>query len=128
MAEDLLSRKPLRTNTALLLIAHVTFCDIILGIYTVAIGDCQGLVAKGLPVFRQWCHELCPYYRTVFVLGQIMEVATLLLVTTERYLAIVFCMNPSARVTKKKRLDSLVPVLAIFRHDVLHASSTRCLP
>ncbi|XP_031562857.1 follicle-stimulating hormone receptor-like [Actinia tenebrosa] len=98
----IVATKPLRSSTTLLLISHMAFCDILIGAYAVAIGDGHSVVTESSYEFRQWRHNLCPYFRSIFVFGQVMEVATSLLVTTERYFAIVFCMNPSIRVNKKK--------------------------
>lgn len=97
----IVATKPLRSFTALLLISHMSFCDILIGVYAVAIGDGHDVVEDSSYDFRQWRRNSCPYFRTIFVFGQIMEVATSLLVTTERYFAIVCCMNPSIRVSKK---------------------------
>lgn len=97
----IVATKPLRSFTALLLISHMSFCDILIGVYAVAIGDGHDVVEDSSYAFRQWRRNSCPYFRTIFVFGQIMEVATSLLVTTERYFAIVCCMNPSIRVSKK---------------------------
>ncbi|EDO46211.1 predicted protein [Nematostella vectensis] len=92
--------KPLRRMTPFLLIAHMAFCDILIGVYAIFVGDGHKVIQEEAQEFRYWRTNICPYYRTLFVLGQVMEVATALLVTSERYFAIIFCMNPSIRVTK----------------------------
>lgn len=89
--------KPLRENTAFLLVAHMALCDACIGFYGVGIAHGHRLSGNS-KMLRQWRYTICPYYRSLFVVSQFMEVATSFLVTLERYLAIVFCMKPLVRL------------------------------
>ena len=91
------SSKVLRRKTSFLLIAHLAFCDLMMGSFIIMIATGHGIDHD--PSFRYWRKNTCPYYRTVFLLSQTMGLATSLLVTLERYLAIVYGMRPSLRVT-----------------------------
>ena len=91
--------QPLRRKTSFTLIAHLAFCDLLLGVYSISVATGHGIDDD--PSFRRWRVSHCPYYRSVFVLGQTMGVITSLLLTLERYLAIVHFLNPSRKITRK---------------------------
>ncbi|XP_032241992.1 follicle-stimulating hormone receptor isoform X2 [Nematostella vectensis] len=93
------SVKSLRTSTAFMLIGHMAMCDALIGIYIIGVAKGHGLLLDKPSVFRTYRYEQCPYYRSIYTLGQFMEVATSVLVTLERYLAIVFVMKRWVRMT-----------------------------
>ena len=97
--------QPLRRKTSFTLIAHLAFCDLLLGVYSISVATGHGIDDD--PSFRRWRVSHCPYYRTVFILGQTMGVITSLLMTIDRYLAIVYCMKPSLRLTLKGSMIAL---------------------
>ena len=93
----ILANKILRAKVSFLLVCHLALCDLLMGCFFIMIAT--GHAINHDPSFRRWRAQVCPYYRTVFVLSQTMGAATSALVTIERYLAIVHAMNPSLRVT-----------------------------
>ena len=95
----IVASKPLRGKITFILMTHMAFSDVLIGIYAIAVGDGHKTIYEG--TFRSWRKLSCPYFRTIFVFGQILEVATSLLLTTELYLSIVFCMNPLVRLSKR---------------------------
>ena len=91
--------KLLRSKVSFLLIAHLAFCDLLLGVYAITVST--GHAINHDPSFRTWRVSHCPYYRTVFLLGQTMGVFTSLLLTVERHLAIVHFSRPSLQITRR---------------------------
>ncbi|XP_048580309.1 leucine-rich repeat-containing G-protein coupled receptor 4 [Nematostella vectensis] len=88
----------LRKKVTFALIGHMAFCDVMIGVYGVVVAYGHGMVLDKNSVFRDFRFRICPFIRTVFTLGQFMEVATSLLVTLDRYLAIVFVMKLGVRL------------------------------
>ena len=93
----ILASKILRGKASFLAVGHLALCDVLMGCFIIMAAT--GHEIDHDPSFRRWRAEVCPFYRTVFVLSQTMGAATSALVTIERYLAIVHAMNHSLRVT-----------------------------
>ena len=94
----ILANKILRAKVSFLLVCHLALCDLLMGCFFIMIPT--GHAINHDPSFRRWRAQVCPFYRTIFVLSQTMGAATSALVTIERYLAIVHAMQyPSLRVT-----------------------------
>lgn len=102
--------KSLRKSAAFCLVGHMAFCDIFMGVYSTGIAHGHRL-AGNMMVFRRWRWLVCPYWRTTFMVGQMMSVLTCLLVTVERYLSIIFCMKPFIRL---ERLPAMGLVLGFW--------------
>ena len=93
----ILASKILRGKASFLAVGHLALCDVLMGCFIIMAATGQEIDHD--PSFRRWRVDVCPFYRTVFVLSQTMGAATSALVTIERYLAIVHAMNHSLRVT-----------------------------
>ena len=105
--------RSLRKSVSFFLVAHLAFCDILLGVYAVGIGIGHAIETKA--GFLLWAEKYCTYFGSMFILNQVVGVITAILVTCERYLAIVFCMNPGLKLRRKTALLILLVswVLAI---------------
>ena len=96
----------LRKSVSFALVAHLAFCDILLSIYS--LGLARGHSFQTRTEFFQWRDKFCPFFRSVFILNQVVGVITATLTTLERYFAIVFCMNPDVRLRRKPAAVSLL--------------------
>lgn len=103
-----LTAKPLRTSSTYVIAAHVALCDVLRGMYAVLLAT--GHISASDVGFSQWRKLNCPYYRSVFLLAEIMGCATCLLATVERYLGVVYCMKSAVRMTRNITLLSLAGV------------------
>ncbi|KAK3732371.1 hypothetical protein QZH41_005702 [Actinostola sp. cb2023] len=95
----ILSLKRLRRMLAFLLIAHLSFCDFLTGVY--ALGTASGHeVSPDFHEIRQYreSNSKCTVFWVIFLLGQTLGVLTCLLVTIERYIATVYCMKPDLKL------------------------------
>lgn len=94
-----------------LLIAHLSFCDFLTGIY--AIGTASGHeVSPDFHDIRQYRESdaLCGTFWVIFLLGQTLGVLTCVLVTIERFLATVYCMKPDLKLETR----SVMVILPVF--------------
>ena len=98
--------KSLFQKTSFLLIGHLALSDLLIGIYSILVATGHEITKDA--TFRSWRKTHCPYYRSLLVLGQTMGVFTSLLMTVERYLAIVHCMRPNLRLKPKLTIIILV--------------------
>ncbi|XP_078352686.1 uncharacterized protein LOC144637498 isoform X2 [Oculina patagonica] len=90
--------KNLRTCPPFLLVSEMAFCDFLVGIYIFGMAFGHGY---GVHEFRDWQKIYCSYLRNLFIFAQVVGSLTSLLMTIERYVAIVFCMKPSVRLGRK---------------------------
>lgn len=88
----------LRKSPPFLLVSHLGFCDTLVGIYSMGIALGHGFSFKE---FNDWKEIYCPALRSIFIFAEVTGSLTSLLMTAERYLAIVFCMKPAARLGHK---------------------------
>ena len=109
-----LSSKSLRQTTSMLLITNMAVCDLLIGIYSIIIGD--------LNIFRFLSTAeigpgndlvlggriLCRFATAIFTTAQCLSAVTSLLLTVEKYCSIVHCMNPNRRLSKKVAAVCLV--------------------
>lgn len=95
----ILSSSSLIKKTSMFLTAHLAFGDLFLGLFSLTIAAGHGInTDSGI---RQWRQHQCPYFRSLMIIGQTIEALTSVLMTVERYLAIVHCMRPNLRITPK---------------------------
>ena len=99
--------KNLRICSPFLLVSHMALCDFLVGIYSfgIAFGHQENHLK-----FDAWKEIYCPIFRSIFILAEVAGSLTSLLMTTERYLAIVFCMKPGIRLGRK----AIAAALALF--------------
>ncbi|EDO32287.1 predicted protein [Nematostella vectensis] len=91
--------KYLRSSVAFLLIAHLSLCDFLIGVYAIGAAVGNGS-ATSMVASKFYRLNICPYFWMIFVLGQFLSALTCLLVTVERYMTIVHCMKPHLRLTR----------------------------
>ena len=95
----------LRRCSPFLLVSAMAFCDFLVGIYSFGIAFGHGLDTDA---FKAWKNTHCSLFRSMFIFAEVVGSLTSLLMTIERYLAIVFCMRPSIRLGRKAIRISLV--------------------
>lgn len=83
----------------------MAFCDFLVGIYSIGMTFGHGYT---IHEFKAWQEIYCPFFRNLFIVAEIVGSLTSLLMTIERYMAIVFCMRPSVRLGRKAIATSLV--------------------
>lgn len=96
---SILSIKNLRRLVPFLLVAHLSFCDMLMGIYAIgtAVGHEVSPDFHDIEVYRT-DNSKCPVFWVLFLFGQTLGVCTCVLVTIERYLATVYCMKPMLKL------------------------------
>ena len=107
----------LRKSTSFILIGNISFCDIIMGVYSVLIGRFtvyEFIINEDkYPEIDVFVNVYCTVMGTIFATAQITSVSTSLLATVERYLSIVHCMNPELRLRKMVALWLLAGIWCI---------------
>ncbi|XP_032240863.2 uncharacterized protein LOC5515295 isoform X2 [Nematostella vectensis] len=98
----------MRKVNSMLLISNMAVCDILVGVYCIIIGK--------INIFNVLLHtarnpstpfmftRLCPVASVIFTLGQVVSVFTGLLLTIDKYLSIVYCMDPSRKLSRRLSL------------------------
>ena len=97
--------KSLRKRSPFLLVSEMTFCDLLVGIYSVGMAFGHG---HDFDEFKTWKRSYCPLFRNLFIVAEVVGSLTSLLMTIERYMAVVFCMRPNVRLGRKAMATSLV--------------------
>lgn len=97
--------KNLRKCLPFLLVSEMAFCDFLVGIYSVGMAFGHG---QSVHEFKTWQTIYCPIFRNLFIVVEVVGSLTSLLMTIERYMAVVFCMRPSVRLGRKAMATSLV--------------------
>ena len=126
--------KTLRKLPCMLLVANLALSDFFLGVYTLAITSSRH--AMTYQAFVGVMSSLCPAIGFVWVVGQFAAALSSLLLTTERYIAIIFSMRPSISVTAKVCLYCMAAswVIAVFMASLpffgvgTYTTTTFCLP
>ena len=90
--------KNLRRSPPFLLFSATAICDFLTGIYSFGMAFGQGY---DIQEFKVWQDIYCSYLRYLFILAEVNGGLTSLLMTIERYVAIVFCMKPDIRLRYK---------------------------
>ena len=126
--------KALRKLPTMLLVANLAMSDFFVGVYSLAIT----LSRHGFsyPNFVEVMNHLCPALGFLWVLGQFAAALSSVLLTTERYGAIIFSMRPSISLTTRICLYSalvswtialLMASLPLFRVGT-YTTTTFCIP
>lgn len=109
--------RSLRKSTSFILIGNIGVCDVIMGVYSILIARYtvyEFIVNEneysGMDVF---VNDYCTIMGAIFTTAQITSVSTSFLATLERYLSIVYCMNPEARLRKTVALWCLAAIWCV---------------
>lgn len=135
----ILSSRNLRKTASFILISHTGIIDLLIGIYAIWVAHVNISNIDSILEEVMWAgKELQPSTGPIFISGQLISVSISLLLTLERYLAVVYCVNPSKRMTAKGAHISLLfawvtaitfAVLPIFGVGGLHYNIKRaCTP
>ena len=134
-----LASRSLRNTLSFILICHTGIIDLLIGIYAIWVAYTNISNIDGILEEIMWTgKELQPSTGPIFISGQLISVSIALLLTLERYLAVVYCMAPSKRMTAKGAYISLsfawgiaitFAILPIFGVGGLHYNIKRaCTP
>ena len=129
----------LRTVPSFVMIGHTAVIDLLIGIYSIWVAHTNISNIDGILEEIMWAgKELQPSTGPIFISGQLISVSIALLLTLERYLAVVYCMTPSKRMTAKGAHMSLLfawgvaitfAIMPIFGIGGLHYNIKRaCTP
>lgn len=107
----------LRKSTSFILIGNIGFCDIMIGVYSILIGrfTVYEFIVNEIeyPDMDVFVNAYCTIMGVIFTTSQLTSVTTSFLATIERYLAIVHCMNPEARLRKPVALWCLAGIWCV---------------
>lgn len=126
--------KTLRKIPTMLLVANLAMSDFFIGVYSLAITASRH--GMSYPRFVGVLNHLCPALGFLWVLGQFAATLSSVLLTTERYVAIIFSMRPSISFTTRICLYSalvswtiavLMASLPLFRVGT-YTTTTFCIP
>lgn len=127
------SVKSLRSNVSMLLIGNMAISDFLISAYSVAITSARKLpYVKFLTIMTDFCR----FWGLVWLLGQLVTVTTSVLLTLERYWAVIYYANPSKRMTSRRAVAGIIfcwlvalalAVLPLVGVGV-YTSNTYCIP
>ena len=106
----ILSTKSLRRTTSMLIVSNMAISDILNSFYTVFL-----VSARKVPYlqFLAFMGSLCKFFGFIWFSGQFAMITTSLLLTIERYLVIVFVMNPDRKLRKSHALSFIAVSWAV---------------
>ena len=128
-----LTTRVLRRNVTMFLTSNMALSDFMISLYTLI------LVTMRLRPYTEFLlimDNLCNAIGFIWVTGQIVSIKTSIILSAERYLAVVYCMKPSVRVTRKIAvglvaltwcLGVAVAVLPLAKISVYNGN-TYCIP
>ena len=95
----------LRKVSSFILIANMAFVDMLIGVYSISVAHNNISHIKSIleEVMFTGKH-LSPSTGPIFVAGQLVLVSVSLLLTVERYIAVVYCISSKAKMTTKLTL------------------------
>ena len=97
-----LTSRSLRKESSFVLIGHMGIIDLLIGTYAIWVAHTNIANIDGILEELMWKgKDLQPSTGPIFVSGQLISVSIALLLTFERYLAVVYCLKPSKRMTVK---------------------------
>lgn len=109
--------RSMRNSTSFILIGNIGVCDVIMGVYSLLIARYtvyEFIVnEKEYPGMDTFVNDYCSIMGAIFTTAQITSVSSSFLATLERYLSIVYCMNPEARLRKSVALWCLAAIWSI---------------
>lgn len=93
----------LRTKVPFFLIANIAIADLLIGAYSVSTAAGHNRETNSnIRKARSWRLNSCPYIRSVLVIGEFVGVAASLVLSIERYIAIVYWKKPQLRLSLNK--------------------------
>lgn len=92
-------------NVAMLLVCNIAFSDLCLALYSILITSIRKIPYVE---FYSIMDSVCPCLGFLWTIAQTITVSTLVLLTIERYLAIIFCMAPDVRMRRTVALRCIV--------------------
>lgn len=128
-----LTTRTLRRNVTMLLTSNMAVSDFLLSLYTFTVVTARQTAYTDFLLIQ---NDLCNVMGFIWLTGQIVSIKTSLLLTAERFLAIVYCMQPAIRITRKLAvifaaltwcLGVAVAVLPLAKISV-YTSNTYCIP
>lgn len=125
-----LSTRGLRTSASFILICSMAMSDTLIGVYTIGIAIFNPFNKVTVTPIEMMKNDTkaCPYLGFVFTTGQTTTVLTSLVLTVERYLAIVHCDKPGYRMTAKFTLGlSIVIWLVGFLYALLPSLGVKAM-
>lgn len=92
----------LRNNVTMLLISNMALGDFLLGLYLFSLTVSRHIMpaSKFFELIVSHNYSFCNSLLVIFIIAQCLSVLVGFLVVLERYLCIVFSMNPDIRITK----------------------------
>lgn len=101
----------IRKINSMLLISNMAFCDVLVGVYAIIIAENNifNMLLKQDEGNGSMFARFCPVASVLFTVGQIVSVITALLLTIDKFLSIVYCMDPNRKLSR--RLSLLVLLL-----------------
>lgn len=109
--------RSMRKSTSFILIGNIGVCDVIMGVYSVLIARYtvyEFIVNENeYPGMDTFVNVYCDIMGAIFTTAQITSVSSSFLATLERYLSIVYCMNPEARLRKTVALWCLGAIWSV---------------
>ena len=109
--------RSMRKSTSFILIGNIGVCDVIMGVYSVLIARYtvyEFIVNENeYPGMDTFVNDYCDIMGVIFTTAQITSVSSSFLATLERYLSIVYCMNPEARLRKTVALWCLAAIWSV---------------
>lgn len=128
-----LTTRVLRRNVTMFLTGNMAVSDFMTSLYTIILVSAR---LKPYTEFLLIMDSLCNVIGFMWLTGQIVSIKTSIILSAERYLAVVYCMKPSIRVTRKIAvglvaltwcLGVTVGVLPLAKISVYN-SNTYCIP
>lgn len=128
-----LTTKDLRRNVTMLLTSSMAASDLLVSVYSIIL-----ITARKMPYveYLVYLEGLCNALGFMWLTGQIVTYKTSLWLTIERFLAIVYCMEPSVRITRGRAVSLIaftwclglaVATLPLAKISV-YTSNTYCVP
>ncbi|XP_031572554.1 G-protein coupled receptor GRL101-like, partial [Actinia tenebrosa] len=96
---NIMTSKYLRKNVSMLFVGNMALSDLLIGVYVLRIG--VYLSGTTYSYFDYESRHDCQLIGFLWMLGQAGSVITSFLLTLERYLVIVYSLNPNIRITRR---------------------------
>lgn len=128
-----LTTRALRRNVTMFLTCNMAFSDSILSLYAIILISTR---QKSYVDFLMIQHGMCNIIGFMWLTCQIVSIKTSLVLTVERFLAVVYCMEPTIRITRKLAvalavliwiLGVAVAILPLLKISVYYVN-TYCIP
>lgn len=123
----------LRTNVAMILVCNIALSDAFLSLYSILITSIRKMPYVKFYVVMS---SVCPCLGFMWLMAQCVTIMTLVFLTVERYLAIVYCMSPAVRMRQKQAIRCavsswivaiIVAILPVCGIGV-YTTNTYCIP